>query len=298
MTIKSSLGVVVGRFQVPLLHAGHLHLLRYAKERNDDLLIALGSGSGLATPRNPLSFAVRKSMLLSACPSATVIEHQDNPSDVAWSQTLDSHIDTLFPAADVTLYGSRDSFIPYYSGKKKVAEVAEIASEDGTAVRQKIKTEIPCTADFRRGIIHAHTTRLPIPYPAVDVAIINTFKRKVLLGQKTTDNGHWRFIGGFFDPTKDTSLEMAARREAAEETSQTEIDGFEYLGSSIIDDWRYRRDDDCIVSTFFKATYIFGSPRPSDDIASLRWIAYERVLESLVPQHRYFGELLLASLQP
>ncbi len=84
--------------------------------------------------------------------------------------------------------------------------------------------DVPATPDFRRGIIHVHATRLPIPYPAVDVAIVDPHRRMVLLGEKKRDGGKRRFIGGFFDPQIDESFEMAGRREVYEETSGVEVD--------------------------------------------------------------------------
>jgi bifunctional NMN adenylyltransferase/nudix hydrolase len=291
-----TLGVVIGRFQVHELHDGHRHLIAHARVRNDDLLVVLGSGSGLPTPRNPLSFRVREAMITGLFPNAFVLEHYDHPSDARWSENLDSLIEAAFPHHEVTLYGSRDSFLPHYSGKKRVEAVTEVYSPNGTTYREIAASHTPCTSDFRRGIIHAQVTRPPIPYPAVDIAIVREDRCEVLLGQKERDEGKWRFIGGFVDPEKDTSFERAARREAYEETSGLEAGDPVYLGSFIIDDWRYQKDTDRIMTAFFKAPYIFGAPRPSDDIDALRWTRYEDVLESLVKEHRPLGEILLSSL--
>ena len=57
------LGVVIGRFQVPELHAGHRHILDTTRDENDDLLILLGTTEALPSERNPLPFSVRKRML-------------------------------------------------------------------------------------------------------------------------------------------------------------------------------------------------------------------------------------------
>jgi hypothetical protein len=37
-----------------------------------------------------------------------------------------------------------------------------------------------------------------------------------------------------------------------------------------IDDWRYRRGRDKVMSTLFAADYIFGAPKPADDIVEAR----------------------------
>jgi bifunctional NMN adenylyltransferase/nudix hydrolase len=293
MTTTPSLGVVIGRFQVPDLHEGHVHLLTYAWKRNDELLVVIGSGRGLATPRSPLPFPVRKEMILAHFPRARVVEHFDHPSDARWSENLDQTIQTEFPEHTVTLYGSRDSFIPFYSGRFPTEEVVAVPERSGTELRDSVCDAVPHTSDFRRGIIYTHMKRLPIPYPVVDVAIVRADRNEVLLGQKETDGEKWRFIGGFVDPVHDTSFEHAVRREAYEETGGIEIGDPVYLGSSIVKDWRYRKDTDCVVSAFYEAPYIFGAPRPYDDIDALRWVPLTEILEVLIPEHRAMGEMLV-----
>lgn len=290
-----TLGVVVGRFQVPELHVGHQHLLDYARTRNSELLIVLGSGRGFPTPRNPLTFAVRRAMLLEKYPNAMIAEIFDHPSDEEWSKNLDAIISALFPEHRVTLYGSRDSFIPYYHGRHTTEVHTEVPSPDGTSVRAHC-FDARTTPDFRRGLIRAQMERAPIPYPVVDIAIIRKETREVLLGQKKQDMGRWRFVGGFFDPACDTTLEGAVRREAFEETSGLEIGAPIYIGSTTIDDWRYRKDKDRIISSFFMAPYIFGAPRPGDDLDALSWFPYEEVLGVLAPEHQTLGELLMRAL--
>lgn len=289
------LGVVVGRFQVPMLHKGHQYLLNYAETRSDSLLVLIGSGKGFPTPRNPLSFEVRQVMIHRKYPRATIVQIFDQPTNEGWSADLDSIVAKHFPGYEVTLYGSRDSFIPYYHGKYAVEVVEEIKSPDGTSTRNRCCKDVH-NANFRKGLICAQIERASIPYPVVDVAIIRKETREVLLGQKVLDMGKWRFIGGFFDPAIDTTLEGAARREAFEETSGLEIGMPTYIGSATIDDWRYRKDKDCIISSFFTAPYIFGAPRPGDDLDALSWFAYEEVLGALAPEHQTLGKLLMRAL--
>ena len=56
----------------------------------------------------------------------------------------------------------------------------------------------------------------------------------------------------------------------AEET-HIEIGDLTYVGSHVVDDWRYRRELDKIVTVFFEGVKIFGKPEPDDDISELRW---------------------------
>ncbi len=292
---KRTLGVVVGRFQVPEIHQGHRYLLDYASHNNDDFLIFLGSERGLPTPRNPLSFEIRREMLLAEYPHALAAQIFDHPSDDEWSKNLDATISALFPGHTVTLYGSRDSFLPHYSGHYATEQLKSVSSPDGTSMRTQCQN-VERSVDFRKGLIHAQVERAPIPYPVIDVAIIRTETREVLLGQKKRDMGKWRFVGGFFDPTSDTSLEAAVRRETFEETSGLEIGTPVYIGSKVIDDWRYRKDADCIISSFFVAPYVFGAPRAGDDLDALGWFPYEQIHEVLTPEHKPLGELLIQTL--
>ncbi len=296
MTHSTHIGVVIGRFQVPELHDGHHHLIRYARDRHERLLIMVGSRKGFPTPRSPLSFVMRRAMLLADYPNAVVVEVHDHPSDREWSTRVDGLIAALYPGMSATLYGSRDSFIPFYSGKCRTAEVPMIPCNSGSDLRNQIKDELIHTPDFRRGIIHTHAAREGIPYPAVDIAIIHRERGSVLLGQKPTDGDAYRFLGGFYDPLLDTSLESAARREAYEETGGLEADDFRYVGSRKVDDWRYRDSPDCIVTTLFCADYIFGAPRASDDITELGWFNLSLIPQVLVPEHKPLGEMLIQSL--
>ena len=296
MTEPHRAGVVVGRFQVPELHPGHHHLLQAAAAHNDSLLVVLGSPRSLATARNPLSFAVRKSMITKAYPAAVVVEQFDHPSDEVWSHNLDALIAASLPRNhEAVLYGSRDPFFPHYFGTYKTQTVPELPGHTGTVCRMETARTLRTSPDFRAGIIHAETTRLPRVFPTVDVAVLRPSTQQVLLASKKADGGRLRFIGGFVDPT-DTSLEQAARRETYEETGGLGTEDYCYLGSALIDDWRYRTTEDRIVTTFFSALYTHGFPTPSDDIDTLAWIPYDQIRNVLSPGHLPLGEMLLARL--
>jgi bifunctional NMN adenylyltransferase/nudix hydrolase len=84
------------------------------------------------------------------------------------------------------------------------------------------------------------------------------------------DEKKWRFIGGFSDP-RTSSLEEDAKREVQEEAG-IEVEIISYLGSTLIDDWRYRGEQDKIKTALFLAKYIFGKPEGADDIAEVKWV--------------------------
>ena len=295
MNRSKRVGVVIGRFQVAKLHQGHRHLLSHVRDHNDDLLVILGSARSFPTARDPLSFEMRRAMILADFPSAHVLPQIDFPSDQMWSEEIDAMIGREFPYSSATLYGSRDSFMSRYHGRNSTEEVPAVSCASGTHYRVRAANKPLSSEAFRRGIVYSQTVRAPIAYPAVDVAIIHPDRREVLLAGKNIDCGKLRFVGGFFDPTVDTSFERAASREAREETSgHLELADFRYVGSQKMDDWRYRNTPDGIVTAFFVATYVFGPLQAGDDIDVLRWVPYEMVDAQLVETHRPLGDMFNA----
>ena len=292
MTQAPTVAVVVGRFQVSELHAGHRYLLEEATRTSPNVLVVLGSARTLPTARNPLSFAMRKAMIERIFPQAVVVEQFDHPSDDVWSKNLDALIEGVFPGCAAVLLGSRDSFFGHYSGKYHTRAVPELPGYNGTAGRRGIVEQAPSSPDFRAGVIYAETTRFPRAFPTVDVAILRPHTKDVLLAGKKIDGGKLRFFGGFVDPT-DLSLERAAKREVGEEAGDIETDDYCYLGSLQVDDWRYRATRDKIITTFFSALYIFGAPRAGDDVDLVQWVPYDDVMQYLVPTHVPLGQMLV-----
>ena len=245
----SSVGVIVARFQVPELTAGHRHLIDFVRARHHRVLIVLGECRTRSTGTNPLSYELRAAMLASEYPEVRVASIRDNRSDVFWSEALDTLIGREFPGAVAVLYGSRDSFLPYYHGVFDKRKVGSCPSPTGTACRN-ISIASHFSADFRRGVIYASASKAPQVYQTVDVAVVD--RGRVLLAGKKEDDGKLRFIGGFVD-AKDESREVAAARECAEETGAIGVHRMEYLGSRQIDDWRYRGTGDVIQTAILRA---------------------------------------------
>jgi bifunctional NMN adenylyltransferase/nudix hydrolase len=262
------IGVIVARFQVHKLHEAQRNIINKVCANHKKVIIFLGVPVVGSSERNPLDFATRKIMVQNDYPNVVILPIQDCRSNAKWSYNLDNAIRMAYGERTALLYGGRDSFIPFYEGKYKTVELVTDVYYSGTEVRREVSREILSSSDFRAGVIHANYGKYPVAYPTVDVACFNE-KGQLLMGQKPNEN-KWRFIGGFVDP-KDESLERAAKREFGEETGNCEIGELEYVCSQKVDDWRYTKSNDGIITTLFMGKFIFGSIKPSDDISALAW---------------------------
>lgn len=130
--------------------------------------------------------------------------------------------------------------------------------------------------------------RYPTVFATVDVVLKKD--GKFLLGRKPHQQ-KFRFVGGFADPAFDNSYEDSAKREAKEETG-LDVASVKYLGSTRIDDPRYRGTPDCIITHLFLAEEWEGSPVATDDIAELRWFDESEMNASVfVDEHHVLWEL-------
>lgn len=268
---RQDVGIIVGRFQVPELHSAHLELIQTVCDRHGKVVIFLGLSPLMVTRENPLDFEARKQMLLDAFPNVNVLYIKDRPSDAIWSSRLDSMIaDITTPSQTVMLYGGRDSFIKHYTGAHPTEELESSVYISGSEIRKEVsKASTHGNPEFRRGVVWAAFSQFPITIPTVDVAIFNEDYSKILLGRKA-DEDKYRLIGGFADPSS-ASYEADARREVLEETGLSITDP-QYIGSYLINDWRYRREPDRKIKTLlFAAKVLSGSPKAADDIAEVRW---------------------------
>lgn len=271
--IQYDVGVIVGRFQVPELHEGHRDLIRHVCSQHEKTIIFLGTSPLWATTSNPLDFQARRQMIHEEFPYVEILYIKDVNNDNLWSKNLDARIgDLVTPTQSVVLYGARDSFIKHYTGKfdTRTLEADKILS--GTAVRNKVKAAATRgSADFRAGVIWATGARFPTCYPTVDIAIMSEDGQKILLGRKEGEK-LLRFPGGFADPSN-ASYEEDAAREALEETGAV-VGGLSFIGSCVVDDWRYRGEPDCIKTMLFLGDHLEGKIEAADDLAEVEWVDY------------------------
>jgi bifunctional NMN adenylyltransferase/nudix hydrolase len=291
---KTRVGVVIGRFQVPQLTIAHVALCQSVRRDQDALAVLLGvSPTDGRSAENPLTFVQRRELFKDIC--ALVFPIADKSTDEEWSRDVDALIRTTFPSDryEVTLYGGRKSFRESYKGVYPTQDVTLNMSESGTESRAAVKEDQ--TADFLAGQVYALQTQFPRVYPTVDCIVWRRHARpgvevEVLLIQRA-DNGEWGFIGGFVDP-QDESYAAAAKREVYEEVGLTAESGVVCVGSTRVNDWRYRGTRDGIMTTLFTMEYSFGPVRVNpEEVADYQWVAWDQIAGILSKTHSPLWQL-------
>jgi bifunctional NMN adenylyltransferase/nudix hydrolase len=303
----STVGAVIGRFQVDNLHEGHRFIIGKALENHRKVIVFVGCAPFTGTKSNPLDYPTRERMIRKEFPDVTVLPLNDHPSDVEWSKSIDSAIRTIVPnVTKATLYGGRDSFVPHYHGAHNAIEVdAGISFLNGSELRSNIGKVVRGSADFRAGIIYAKQNEFPSVQVCVDICVwkegeqVATAHRKgeenhpfpiheklILLGKKNHEAG-WRFPGGKVD-LEDETLEDAARRELFEETKITaEGRPLIYWGSARVNDYRIKpaKDGFAFHTTLFGLQHAFGAPQAGDDLHQTRWFTLAEATRVIIKDH-------------
>lgn len=298
---KKRVGVIIARFQVPDLHEGHKYLIKEILTRHTRVLVLLGCAPIKLSENDPLNFATRKAMVEEFYYSNDICDefgdrdleilplYDKKTSDELWSAEVDKIIKENYFVNDqgAILYGSRDSFIPHYKGVFNTVQIeSPFPNLKGTDLREDVAKHPMGSSDFRRGVIYATFDKFPFVYSCVDVAIMKG-SSEILLGRKSTDPiDEYRFIGGFVDPTDPNDF-AAARREAYEETGAS-VEPYNYICSTIVNDWRYIKEKNCkIMTRLIIAEYISGPIKAADDIEEVKWFDFEELYESnMVESHR------------
>lgn len=281
------IGVIIGRFQTNRLHDEHKALFDKVISKHNKVILFLGIGTAFGTRKDPLDFTSRSEMIKEDYDTniSAILPLRDiKKSDELWSKQIDEKVREVFSMGSVVLYGSRDSFIPHYVGGFDTCELESENKISATQIRKEVSNKVERNASFRAGMIYSAYNTYPHVYPTVDIAIVSEDDTKVLLGRKPYEK-EFRFVGGFTDVT-DNSYEHAASRETREETG-LEVGSMKYLGSTNVNDKRYEgHDDRAIITTFFKAKYIFGQPKGKDDIAEVKWFKIDELNKTnLVSEH-------------
>jgi bifunctional NMN adenylyltransferase/nudix hydrolase len=321
---KSGIGVVVGRFQTDRLTNGHINLFEEVLQKRAALMVILGSSKAKNTKRNPLDFETRRQMIANEYPDAIIFNIWDEPTDESWSKTLDNIIsENVPPGTNVMLYGSRDSFIQSYTGKFFTCQIAEKSGISGSEIRKTIGLIPIGISEFRRGAIYASQSRYDQVVMCVDIAPIMYIDGNpyLVMIRKNEDDANrgleqskcYRFIGGHADVKtlkkygldSNKTLELMAIKEAREEASiDIDVKDVHYLGSYYIPDWRYKDENDMIMSAFFVAkcsgSFSVLDICAGDDADEVLLISVEDFLNQkvyIVKEHKMLAENLRKTLK-
>jgi bifunctional NMN adenylyltransferase/nudix hydrolase len=287
---KYSVGVIVGRFQIDDLHEGHYDLIKSVYDVHDKTLIIIGLSPCKCTINNPLDFDTRRRMLMAKFPKAKIGYIEDMYSDDEWSKQLDKTIWHKVRTNSVLLYGSRDSFIKYYSGKYDTFVLEPRVYISASKLREGIIMRSRDTADFRAGAIWAMGNQYANPLPTVDAAIISADRKRILLAKRDLED-KYRLFGGFAESGE--TYEDTLIREVKEEAG---IDVIKYrpVRSFFIDDWRYKSEMKKITTFLYIVDEFSGVPKPDDDVDEVAWFDINvSLIDQVVPNHREMIEYLL-----
>lgn len=277
----NQVGVVLGRFQVASLHDGHVALLTAVSARCRQLVVLIGVSPAQFNLRDPLPFVCREAAVRSAFPEAIVLPVEDQSSDAYWSERVDAALATL--GSDITIFGGRDNSLAKYSGRWPTETLADVGHPDVAGEHDRAAEYIRRSPLFRAGMVYAAKIRYPTAFQTVDV--VATQGMMVLAGRKRGETAY-RFPGGFVDPVHDRSLEAAAKREFTEECGLLETGPMIYIGSTRVDDWRYRASTDKITTAVFTARVLWGTPVAGDDLDFVVWMTPDALRSEIHPVHK------------
>ncbi len=138
--MEKQTAVIIGRFQVPYLHLGHIYLISHGLQNYKEVLILLGE-SVERDERNPYSLEERRDMIWRVFNNNRVHIRalSDHPGDdKGWSEEVDFNL-KYWP--NPILIHSRDSFKDHYLGEYKTLEIPELPGYSGTKLREELKNK-------------------------------------------------------------------------------------------------------------------------------------------------------------
>ncbi len=276
---KTQTAVIIGRFQSPYLHDGHVKLIKYAKDNYERVIILIGISPSI-NKENPLNFKMRKHNIMSCFDKVFIEKISDEKHDKDWVNKAVSIPCNRFKIgiSDIVFVGGRDSSIPLLeeSGYNVDYVDFDINHVSATKIRKSItyNDSTKSKSAFKAGVCYALNQQYDRINPTVDIAIINKKNRTLVFGKRKSEQGV-RFVGGFVD-SSDQSFEEAAVRELKEEAGiEIPLEELKYLGSFKSTDWRYKGSNTIVTSLFYIIVETSGVA--GDDIDELIEIPFDSI---------------------
>ena len=287
---EAEVGVIIGRFQTNKLHQGHRDLINFALENHRKVIILLGMSKMPDTTKNPLDFTSRKLMIQKEFPLVNILPISDTKTNEKWSEEVDKIVAIPYGEKKTVIYGSRDSFIPYYSGVNEVIELEPSETYNATNIRKEIARETLDSEDFRAGVIYSTFNHKPEIKPFVNT-IVQNFKGEILLA-KYKDEKYYHLLGDFVKDGDD-NLEQTSKRNLNEVTSNNlNINNVRYITSAKFTDWRHKGESSSIMTTIMLADYNFGTGHSALKDLETKWVKiqdlsnYHGVRTKIAPEYR------------
>lgn len=274
--------IIVGRFQAHRLHPGYCSIIKQSENLADSVHFIICDAYRLGTKTDPLTFKDRAQVIRSRYSKYTFKDNcysslRDCQTNEEWSSNLDTLVKKRYPnlkPEEITLVHSRDSFKKHYTGIYTLTELQEVPHYSSTDTRKQALN--CCSHDaLVRVVFDSQQPKYPVISPTVDIAILvkSPESYHILLGKKKHKTT-WCLPGGFVD-ILDKDLNHAAAREVKEETNiDVQAKDLIFVGSSFINDWRYKGDD-CVLTTLFTTVVdesVVSSLSASDDLEEVRMV--------------------------
>jgi nicotinamide mononucleotide adenylyltransferase len=136
MVIKH-LGVLIGRFQAPILHFGYRSLISQAINSCDFIIVFICCTGNSPDKRNPFSFEFRKELLnviINKPKQFLFLPLYDTIKDEDWSNNLDSKIKE-FKFSKISLFDGKGS-LTSYTGMFPVKNIDTVGNCSSTIIRE------------------------------------------------------------------------------------------------------------------------------------------------------------------
>ena len=286
---EMEVGVIIGRFQTNALHQGHRDLVNFALENHKKVIILLGMSKLPDTTKNPLDFTSRKLMIQKEFPTVNILPISDRKTNERWSEDVDNIVAIPYGEKKTVIYGSRDSFIPYYYGIHDVIELEPSETYNATNIRKEVARETLDSTDFRAGVIYSTFNHKPEIKPFVNT-IVQNFKGEILLG-KYKDEDTYHLLGDFVRDNDD-NIEQTSSRTLNEVTSHNiNINNIRYIKSCKFTDWRHKGESSSIITTIMLADYNFGISISALKDLETKWVKvqdlsnYHGVRKTISPEY-------------
>ena len=90
-----------------------------------------------------------------------------------------------------------------------------------------------------------------------------------------------------FVDKEDYNYLCAASRELGEEIKGIKTTELKFIDSVKIDDWRYRKTSDCIITNLHICKWIEGEPQGADDLEEAKFFSIEQAYDVIGSHHKH-----------